>query len=66
MQEEQKAEAQLILDELFADGLIPFKLSAQAIESIGGDESMSRSKLASKSSSALTPKRNSSFMNLLD
>lgn len=38
MFEEQKAEAQQAFDELFSEHIIPFKLSAQVIESIGGEE----------------------------
>jgi hypothetical protein len=38
MLEEQKAEAQQTLDELFSESLIPFKLSAQIVESIGSEE----------------------------
>lgn len=33
-----RAEAQQTLDELFADNLIPFKLTARVVESIGMDE----------------------------
>lgn len=33
-----KAEAQKALDELFANDLIPFKLTAQVVESIGMEE----------------------------
>ncbi len=35
---EQKAEAQQILDDLFSEKLLPFKLSARQVESIGGEE----------------------------
>jgi hypothetical protein len=38
MLEKEQAEAQQALDELFSEHLIPFNLSAQVIESIGGDE----------------------------
>ena len=36
--ESMKLGAQQTLDELFAAGLIPFKLSARVVESIGEDE----------------------------
>jgi hypothetical protein len=36
--DEQKAEAQQALDELFTEGLLPFELSAQVIEAIGSEE----------------------------
>lgn len=36
--EAMKLGAQQTLDELFADGLIPFALSARVVESIGGRE----------------------------
>ncbi len=35
---DQTAEAQQILDELFREQLLPFKLSARQVESIGGEE----------------------------
>ena len=35
---EQKAEAQQTLDELFSERLLPFKLSAQRVESLGYEE----------------------------
>ena len=35
---EQRAEAQQILDELFSERLLPFKLSAHRVESIGCEE----------------------------
>ena len=38
MLEEQRAEAQQTLDELFTEQLIPFKLSACLVESIGREE----------------------------
>lgn len=38
MLEEQKAEAQQLLDELLSESLIPFKLSVEGVDSIGGDE----------------------------
>ena len=38
MLEEQQAEAQQALDELFIEHLIPFKLSAHKLESIGSEE----------------------------
>jgi hypothetical protein len=36
--EEQLAQAQQVLDELFSEQLIPFKLSARAMESTGPEE----------------------------
>jgi len=36
--EEQRLEGQEVLDELFKEHRLPFKLSARALESIGGDE----------------------------
>jgi hypothetical protein len=33
-----KSEAQETLDDLFADGQIPFKLSARVVESLGMEE----------------------------
>ena len=38
MLEEQKVEAQEALDELFSEHLLPFKLSARNVESIGHEE----------------------------
>jgi len=38
MLEDQKAEAQEILDELYSKQVLLFKLSACVVESIGGDE----------------------------
>ena len=38
MVEEQKAEAQQALDELFSERLLPFKLSAHRVTSIGLEE----------------------------
>jgi hypothetical protein len=38
VREVQKTEAQQTLDELFAEGLLPFELSAQKIEAIGCEE----------------------------
>jgi len=38
MLEEQRAEAQQTLDELFTEQLVPFKLSACLVESIGREE----------------------------
>jgi hypothetical protein len=38
MLEEQKAEAQHALDELFSEHLLPFELSAEKVESIGREE----------------------------
>ena len=42
MIEEQKAEAQQALDELFGEHLLPFKLFARTVESIGPAEYMVR------------------------
>lgn len=38
MLEEQRAEAQQVLDELFSEHLLPFKLSAHEVESIAPEE----------------------------
>lgn len=38
MLEQQKAQAQQALDELLAEGLLPFKLSARVIDAIGNEE----------------------------
>ena len=38
MSEEQKAEAQQALDELFSEHLLPFKLTAYRISAIGLEE----------------------------
>ena len=42
MLREQKAEAQQALDELFSKHLLPFKLSAREVESIGLEEHIVR------------------------
>ena len=38
MREEQKLDAQRVLDELQAEGLLPFKLTAHEVDSIGAAE----------------------------
>ena len=38
MLKEQREEAQQALNELFTEGLVPFKLSARQVAPIGGDE----------------------------
>ncbi len=38
MLEKQRAEAQQALDELFSERLLPFELSAERLDSIGGEE----------------------------
>lgn len=38
MLEEQRAEAQQTLDELFNERLLPFELAADRLDSIGGEE----------------------------
>lgn len=42
MLEEQRVGAQQTLDELFSEGLLPFALSAQKLESIGNEEYIMR------------------------
>ncbi len=38
MLEEHKVDAQQTLDELFSEGLLPFKLNARRVESLGPEE----------------------------